>query len=103
MVKMKRAVFIFMTALLVLLTYASTDSLARTPSASDGPFIVTPQTGGFDDDIVFSGDNGGGDADGLSGYRGKTKTALPRSSGQDSYDVFRTLLQVWWNFMVIVR
>ena len=80
---MKRAVFIFMAALLVLLTYGSTDSLARTSSASDGPSIVTPQKGGFDDDIVLSGDNGGGDADGLAGYRGaKEKSDLSDSSGR---------------------
>ncbi len=103
MVKMKRAVFICIAALLVLLTYASTESLARTSSASDGLSIVTPQTGDFDDDIVLSGDNDGGDADGLSGYRGKAKAALPGSSSWDSDDIFRTLLQVWWNFMVIVR
>ncbi len=98
---MKRAVFIFMAALLVLLTYASTDSLARTSNASDGPSIITAQKGGFDDGIVLSDDDG--DADGLAGYRGKTKIDEMSSSSSAEYGIFRTLLGIWWDFMVIIR
>lgn len=97
---MKRAVLICIAALLVLLTYPSTYSLAKESDLSDSSAIVSGAD--LDGGVSLSGSGDDGDADDLAGTRRKTRTDdvnLAASSGS----IFRTFLQVWWNFMVIIR
>lgn len=99
---MKRVVLICIAALLVLLTYPSTYSLAKESDLSDSSAIVSGAD--LDGGVSLSGSGDDGDADDLAGARRKTRTRmedvdLAASSGS----IFRTFLQVWWNFMVIIR
>jgi hypothetical protein len=104
-VPMKRAVFIVLAALFVLLSYLSADSLAVTSSQSDVPGIVTPVSGPYDD-MGFAGDGDDGDADDLSGIRGRNPEIDVSGTGSataNSFESFRSFLQVWWNLMVFTR
>ena len=97
---MKRAVLICIAALLVLLTYPSTYSLAKTSDLTDSPAIVSGAD--LDGGVSLSGSGDDGDADDLAGTRRKTRTNdIDLSASSES--MIRTFLQVWWNFMVIIR
>lgn len=99
---MKRAVLIFLAALFVLLTYPATYSLAKGSNLSDSPSVVSGTD--YDGGVILSGDDG--DADDLAGARKKTRLdemdQLHHSS-VISGGLYRTFLQAWWNFMVIIR
>jgi len=105
-VQMKRAIFIVLAALFVLLSHPSTDSLAATSSQSDGPTVVTPVKGYYDNDMGYSGSGDDGDADDLSGIKGRTPKVDVSGTGSAttrSFESFRTFLQVWWDLMVFIR
>ncbi|MDH4036380.1 MAG: hypothetical protein OEX18_03260 [Candidatus Krumholzibacteria bacterium] len=107
---MKRAaIFIIVVATLVLVGYPSAPSLADTPNSvstgkSSSSGVVTIAPGGSV--LSGSGDSGGGsnegDADGLSGLKGRPPVA---TSSEASAGVARVMmmLEQWWKFMVWSR
>ncbi len=100
---MKRTLFIVVAALVVLLSYPSTHPWAGTTSQAlnDGrnhPAVVLPP--GNPGGGIGTNDADGGDADGLAGIKGGRHGSGP--TGVDRLDT-RTLLRVWWNFLVFIR
>lgn len=105
---MKRAaILIIAIATLVLIGYPSAPSLADTSnsystSKSGSPQVITTPGGTV---LNGSGDTGGGsnegDADGLSGLKGRPPVAtLDASSGRSRVMV---MLENWWKFMLWSR
>jgi hypothetical protein len=103
---MKRAIFILIAALLVLLVYPSTHPYAKSRDAvMDGPIVVTPPTGELP--IVLSDsdddDSDDGDADGLTGSRGgHTKPGGSSRAAEGLSNVVLTL-KMWWKYVIWVR
>jgi hypothetical protein len=102
---MKRAVFIFlMAAVLVLLSYPSTQALAA--ERFDGPTVISSAKGPYPDtyDQAGSGDGCDGDADDLSGYKSpRDRTEVDTSLSSFGFRAQRTIIWVWWNLMVLIR
>jgi hypothetical protein len=105
---MKRAVFILVAALLVLLVYPSTHPYAKTAElwGANGPSVITPKADG--DPIAYTDDSDGdsddGDSDDVAGWKG-------RGDGMSRSGVGGTLphadiglaFKMWWNLMVWIR
>ncbi|NIM18953.1 MAG: hypothetical protein GTO51_01050 [Candidatus Latescibacteria bacterium] len=97
---MKRALFVYLAVLAVLLVYPSTDLLAKSPKSSDYPtIIIVPPTiyaPGPNDYWGTGGEDDGGDpgdADDLAGTRGGKpvdRNFLP------GFGDARIVLKVWW-------
>jgi hypothetical protein len=102
---MKRAVLIFVAALLVLLIYPSTHPLAVSPGygIKGGPSIISSQSDTPPIDTTESGDGDDGDADGVAGVRG-TKEELQNSEGARlAQPRVMLFFKMWWNFMIWIR
>ena len=110
---MKRAAILVLTiATLVLIASPSTHSLASSAYAAksdSGPSVITRSGSTTTTGPAASsgggggGGNGGtdqGDADGLSGFKGKPgiATSLTSTSGR-----IAITLMMWWRYMVLIR
>jgi hypothetical protein len=103
---MKRAAFILIAALLVLLVYPSTHPFAKSlDPANTGPIVVTPYPGtqpivltDSDDD-----DSDDGDADGLTGYRDRGERPGGTSVLNPGASAVVMVLKMWWNHVIWVR
>lgn len=101
---MKRAVFIFVAALLVLLVYPSTHSQAAAPGKGiiHGPTIITSQdTPPIDQ--TGSGDGDDGDADDIGSVKGtkdRPQTADGTLVGHPRLELF---FKMWWNFLIWIK
>jgi hypothetical protein len=106
---MKRAIFILVAALLVLLVYPSTHPYAKSakPGVITGPAVITPFSG-TGPPIALSGDSeddsDDGDADDLSGYKDKDSRPEGSTVGPVGQNNRITLyFTMWWNYMFRVR
>ena len=105
---MKRAIFIAIAALLVLLVYPSTHPYAKSPvpGVITGPTVVTPSID-QDPPIAYSDDSGedtdDGDGDAIGGYRERDR--LPSGSTRVTTPDGRVVIafKMWWNFMIWIR
>ena len=102
---MKRTLLFVIAALLVLLSYPSTHSHAGTTKQlnSEKPSIMV-KSGGGDDGITLAGtdDDDDGDSDGILGIKGKTR-GLPGAPLDGPASGTRTLLKVWWSYLMFLR
>jgi hypothetical protein len=105
---MKRAIFILVAALLVLLVYPSTHPYAKSAElwGSTGPSVITPKSGG--DPIAYSDDSDDGsddgDSDDVAGWHGK-RNDLSRSGlgGTLPPTEIGLVFKMWWNLMIWIR
>jgi|GEM_PF-3272981 len=106
---MKRALFTVVAALVVLLSYPSTHSLAGTNGqalnkGASHPVAVGRYGGPYGGPIgAGTSDSNDGDADGLAGIRGGTHPGLGDGLGSSSMSrnvKMRTLLRMWWNISI---
>lgn len=106
---MKRAAILFIAiATLVLIGYPSAPSLADTSNpmstSKSGPGPVVTVPGGTV--VNGSGDTGGGsnqgDADGLSGLKGRPPVATLTATTSGTTRVM-VMLENWWKFMLWSR
>ena len=95
---MKRACFILIATLVVLLVYPASMPSAKSPSIDDTPNIITPHTGQFPDEPSGSGDGDGdsGDADDL-GLRNYGRGDLPPVS---AFQQTRFGAKIWWMYLL---
>ena len=106
---MKRAVFLLVAALIVLLVYPSTHPFAKSaaPWDSNGPSVITPKSNG--DPIAYSDDNDdgsdGGDSDDVAGWRDRGEGLSPtgRDGGTLPPTEIGLVFKMWWNFMIWIR
>lgn len=104
---MKRAIYICIAALLVLLVYPSTHPLAKSPGLTVviGPNGGSPSSG--DPPIAQSGDSDDdsddGDADSITGYKIERKVGTGSSVYQRVPDRSMLMFKMWWNFMIWIR
>jgi hypothetical protein len=100
---MKRALFVIVAALVVLLAYPSTQSIAALEGPGvTGPTVASSAPGGTPLGVDSgSGDGSDGDADGLSGIDSK-KTL---KGTQLTIEIERewVLLRMWWNLFMWIR
>ena len=98
---MKRAILVFAAALLVLLSYPSTQSLAASKASDNtGPSIITAK----DVDVIsMTGDDDDGDADDILGIKNRTGTKADSGSTSIVQGGFRTVVRVWWNYLIFFR
>jgi hypothetical protein len=105
---MKRAIFIAIAALLVLLVYPSTHPYAQSSKMGfvDRPSVITPLPGDGPP-IVYSQENeddsDDGDLDDVAGYKSGSSKPVDRSSFALPSPGVRNIFKVWWNFMIWVR
>jgi hypothetical protein len=96
---MKRACFILIAVLAVLLVYPASMPSAKSPSIDDSPtIIVTPNTGPGVPSGSGDGDGDQGDADDL-GFKGDKHTrykvgGLPQT---------RSGAKIWWMYLLFHR
>ncbi|MFQ5511994.1 MAG: hypothetical protein ACE5EO_09110 [Candidatus Krumholzibacteriia bacterium] len=98
---MKRACFILIAVLAVLLVYPASMPSAKSPSIDDSPtIIITPNTGPNGDlpSGTGSGDGDSGDADDL-GFRGDRHTRFTTSD----FEQTRFGAKVWWMYLLFHR
>ena len=103
---MKRAIFILIAALLVLLVYPSTHPYAKSRDAvEDGPIVVAPPP--VDQPIVLTdsgdGDSDDGDADGIIGGRGGHTKPGGSSRASEGLSSFVMVMKMWWKYVIWVR
>ena len=106
---MKRAVFILLAALLVLLVYPSTHPYAKSAqwSGSSGPSIMSPKTNG--DPIAFTDDSDGGsddgDSDDVAGWKNRGDGLTRSGNGMlmPTPTDIRLVFKMWWNLMIWIR
>jgi hypothetical protein len=104
---MKRAIFIIIAALLVLLVYPSTHSFAKSAiGRAGGPIVFCPisDTG----QPICLSDEGddesdGGDGDDVAGFKQTGKNPIGGSSVMSPLPGARNFIRVWWNFMIWIR
>jgi hypothetical protein len=105
---MKRALWIALAALLVILVYPSTHPLAKSPRAGvpDGPEIAVPLSL-ENPSISLVGENDGdgddGDADDLSGYKSGKTNPTGSSGNRVGQGRFVLMLKMWWNYVIRIR
>jgi hypothetical protein len=105
---MKRAIFIFVAALLVLLVYPSTHPMAKAPGEM---IVVSPPAGspslGNEPPIAQSDDSSDdsddGDADSITGYKRGEKIGPCTNGPQFVQGRTMLLFEMWWNFVIWVR
>jgi len=102
---MKRALLVLVAALVVLLAYPSTQSIAGSggPGYTE-PVVTSKDTGGGGAPLGVdsgSGDGSDGDADGLSGI--DTKKTLKGTQLTYGAPQEWVLLRMWWNLYLWFR
>jgi len=100
--RMKRAIFVFAAALLVLLSYPSTQSLAASQHSDlSGPSVITSAKDG--DIIPLTGDDDDGDADDITGLKNRNGTEVDSGLKSIGTGGFRTIVRLWWNYLIFFR
>ena len=107
---MKRAIFILIAALLVLLVYPSTHAYAKSPKPGiiTGPTVITPVSDGGPTSYTDSNDDGSddGDSDDVAGWRDRdTKPGDRTPAGEIVYTPrgLGVVYKMWWNLMIWIR
>ena len=100
---MKRALYIFIAVLAVMLVYPSADLLAKSPSSTDTPtkHIVPPQDYPIDPGIIVYGggdDEDSGDADDINGLQDRD-TMKGQSLNMSEIGTARLLMKIWWMYL----
>lgn len=92
---MRRALFILLAVLTVMLVYPTTTPSAKSPNAADRPsiYIVTPQAEGGP--LARSGGSDEGDGDDLSGLRDGRGITPDLGSGLQN----KAGTKVWWIYL----
>lgn len=104
---MKRAIFILVAALLVLLVYPSTHSFAKSAMGrAGGPVVICPMSG--TGPPIAQSDEGedesdDGDGDDVAGFKQTGKNPLGGSSVMFPSPGVRNTIRVWWTFMIWIR
>ena len=96
---MKRAIFIMIAVLAVLLVYPATTPSAKSPSTQDSPTIqiITPPG----NDLGLSGDGDDGDGDDLGGMRDGFKEGTHGAVSQR--DTKWLQAKIWWMYLFFHR
>lgn len=97
---MKRATWILVAALAVLLVYPATMPSAKSPDTGNTPPTITPNPGpGPYDDPDLNGDGDNGDGDGLGGFNGGgKKDGLNTAAGLGTPE---SMAKIWWMYFMM--
>lgn len=98
---MKRATCILVAALLVLLICPSTHLFAKSyhQGDSDGPVVIPPSSND-DQPIDFCDGDDDGDADTITGFKGKKQNGAPPTMRPGGVII---IFKMWWNLVIWVR
>lgn len=98
---MKRALLVIVAALVVLLVYPSSQTIAETNQLALGHAgTITSATGGTIPPVGTADENDG-DADGVAGK--SLRTPGGQQTLTDGLDTTRVVLNLWWRFLVWMR